>query len=308
MDCNINRLRWALDDHPSFDPLSAKLSPRGHCCVYNRDFFTQAMFQQPPVQELHVLNPSLVLNELEEVGESHETTPEPIALNSNDNEPTNELPLLTINGARYSPENLPLTDELSSFKKRESLLSRETSQSNVDLAVSPGSPLINTETSVLMSLKRTEVVSPDDTLGEIKCDQSERRMTTFCLNRFNSFSVNSPERPRRKGGRPETQTTARKGKKIRKNRKGDKAQQKPVKPIIKYPLEMSLCSCPSSGCIKSYCKCFSAQNHCSAACKCTNCKNSPHTTSKEFLPNTPDKTEDTNLTLDQSTLNDKQLA
>lgn len=39
-----------------------------------------------------------------------------------------------------------------------------------------------------------------------------------------------------------------------------------------YPAQKS-CNCKKSGCNKKYCECYGAGIKCSAACKCSSCKN-----------------------------------
>jgi len=296
MDCNINRLRWTLEDNLSTEPFSNKTSPRNLCLFYNKDFFSQPLVSQPPIEELYLLNPSLILNEPEDTNENAE-----IFIHHNANikkcfSHDGSIPRLFIQGNLYDSMQMPNKDELSFFKKRESMISTETSECNTNEGDDRESSLMTTDSKLFYKI--SDFSKENNTNFEIECEKSDRRMTTFNLKRFNSFSVNHLSNFKEQKNLKLQTKTKRTSKKIQKL-KGD-GEENSKKKVKNSDCKKSECN--NLICKSKKCSCNSNEDQ-SITITPRKSKKTHYIATSGSISENISKNDDTTLTLDQSSIN-----
>lgn len=192
MDAAINKLGLTLEESLPFFSLPLPFSPTGNCFILNRDNSFQLRFCQSSIDEPPVLSQSLTLNELEDLDNNAYTRLPNEKTRENTVFSQNKYPRIYVGGSLYNNNGLVMDDDLSFFNKRESMLSTPTTDFDVFTPDSHCSSAIVTESKVMVNLTVNESHFNGFKPEEIKAEKLDRRMTTFSLKKFNSFSWTSP--------------------------------------------------------------------------------------------------------------------
>lgn len=192
MDIKITGIEQTHEDGQSVCPYSLRASPRCTSLFFGKELNPHLRFSYSPIVEDQVLSRSLVFNDLEDMDNNVDQCF--INIRSNDNcvKMDKGQPQLLLGGTPYIYRDTPATTDVSYFKKRESILSTQTTHSDTPTTVNQLSPLAFTDSRVMVDIRRLEAIKSHIKDSDIKTDKLNRRMSTFHLNRFNSFSLTSP--------------------------------------------------------------------------------------------------------------------
>lgn len=192
MDAAKNKFELTLEESLPFFTLPLPLSPTGNCFILNRDYPFQFRFCQSTINEPPVLSQSLTLNELDDFDHNAYMPFQTERTHENTVFTPTKNPQIYVGGNPYESNGMTIDDEFYYLKKRESILSTPTTDTDVFTPDRHSSPAITTESKVLVNLTVSESNFNSYKLDEIKAEKLDRRMTTFSLKRFNSFSWTSP--------------------------------------------------------------------------------------------------------------------
>ena len=192
MDCNKISTDQGKDDSFSFYPLSIRASPNLPHFSLNRDCMYPFGFYHSPIIEPQVLSRSLTLNELEELDNGAENPANAETTRENSLKEEKKGIQLYFNNKPYGVSGVMELEDAEGPKKRESMFSMKTQDSESFMDTNDHSPVFASESRVLVNIKDNEAFRNHIQNVDIKADKNDRRMSSIVLNRFNAFSLGSP--------------------------------------------------------------------------------------------------------------------
>ena len=218
MDRNINNVEQHQDDSLYFHSLALKISPYVPCGFSNRDYPYHPGFFNSPVGNLHELNPSLTLGDFEDYYNSPDDPINYELTRENSLKEASKNPQLYLCGKPFETKNDGDLNAHSAYKKRESIFSIQTKDSESFLTSKNSSPFMASNSREMINLKENEALKNHFEDANILVEKGDRRMSTISLKKFNSFSLVSSLRSQSKSDKNMDKSSKKVTKRLSKNK------------------------------------------------------------------------------------------